>query len=264
VEDASQNQIGVNLDRGLGPFPGSTDVVRSSRVVWHPATSGEFNIKVVPETPINEQEGSGYSLRLTNPFTDIDPVDQGSWAPTKVSVPLIWRSGNIIYFTQYFTYEQAELDALVNLNATLAWEFRRPTIDPDGVEQSGSVDYGDYWQSVNGVCVGGEYWTNLPNHSDKFVEESNSISGCHSNSQWSEELEIYIDDPTELVAGKAYYITVKFYIHDGYLNSTYQFYISKVEYCELTPIFNFAYLCNVGDEWKSTANLVEGYLQPAP
>lgn len=269
-DESTTNQIGTNQDRGFGPFPGSTDIIKSSRVVWHPAIGGLFNIKVFPEKQINEQKGSGYSLRLINPLTPVDPVDQRSWVPTKVNVPFVTRSGNAIYFTQFFTYEQAELDALNAVPATLAWEFRRPEVNPKtGVEIDGSnVDYGDYWQNVNGVCVG-EYWTNLPSHTDKFVEESNSI-GCqplypdNPLAPNNEEFELYVDDPTQLIADKAYYITIKFYIHQGYLNSEYQFYVSKAEYCQLWNERDF--ICNLGLEQvvKHTANLIEGYLQPTP
>lgn len=273
VLDEALGQIGVNLDRGFGPFPGSPDILQSSRVVWHPAIGGVFNINIVPETPINEQENSGYSLRLTNPLTWVDPVDQGSYAPTKVNAPFVTRDDNTIYFTQMFTYEQAELDALNAMPATLAWEFRRPAVDiKTGVEVDGSnVDYGDYWQSVNGICAG-EYWTNLPNHSDKFVEESNwqSLPGCTPNNPSptvpkNEEFELYVDNPTELIAGKVYYITIKFHIHNAYLNSNYQFYVSKVEYCELWGTLDV--ICNLRElDWaeKHTANLIEGHLQPAP
>lgn len=277
VSDESINQIGKNRDRGYGPFPGSSQVVDSSRVVWHPATGGVFNIKVIPQEPINEQEGSGYSLRLTNPLTLVDPVDQGSWAPTKVNVPFVTRSGNAIYFTQFFTYEQAELDALNAVRGTLAWEFRRPEVDTDtGLERDESnLDYGDYWQNVNGVCKG-QYWTNLPSTSDEFVEESNSPGGCQSPyfnnplAPDNEEFELYVDKTSQLVAGKVYYITIKFYIHEEYLNNNYQFYISKVEYCESVTINEIDYydvICNVlpnDSVAKLTANLIEGYLQPVP
>jgi len=272
VNNASGNQIGTNQFRGFGPPPGSNIQIQSSRVVWHPAANGIFNISIFPETPINEQAGSGYSLRLANPFTSVDPVDQASWSPTRVSVPAVWRNGNIIYFMQYFAYEQAELDALNAAPATLAWEFRRPEVNPgtgEEIEET-NVDFGDYWQSVNGKCVGGEYWTNLPNHSDRFVEESNwfRIPGCEPNNpavSQNEEFELYVKDTTQLVADKMYYIVIKFHIHDEYLNSDYQFYISKAEYCEyLGPLDVICNLFSGDSVEKLTANLIEGYLQPAP
>lgn len=272
VNNASGNQIGTNQFRGFGPPPGSNIQIQSSRVVWHPAANGIFNISIFPETPINEQAGSGYSLRLANPFTSVDPVDQASWSPTRVSVPAVWRNGNIIYFMQYFAYEQAELDALNAAPATLAWEFRRPEVNPgtgEEIEET-NVDFGDYWQSVNGKCVGGEYWTNLPNHSDRFVEESNwfRIPGCEPNNpavSQNEEFELYVKDTTQLVADKMYYIVIKFHIHDEYLNSDYQFYISKAEYCEyLGPLDVICNLFSGDSVEKLTANLIGGYLQPAP
>jgi len=264
-DESATNQIGTNQFRGLGPFPGSSDILQSSRVVWHPAAGGEFNIKVFPETPINEQAGSGYSLRLANPFTNVDPVDQASWGPTIVNVPLIWRSGNVIYFTQYFTFDQVQLDALINLDTTFAWEFRRPTVDTDtGIEEDGNVDFGDYWRFMNGVCDG-ESWTNLPiNATDEYSEESNLIPGCEGKNepgnQDDEEFEIFIKNPSELIADKVYYVIVKFYVHDSYLNNDYQFYISKAEHC----LTQYGIFCNVVPGAKSSANLIEGYLQPAP
>lgn len=66
LDESATNQIGTNQDRGYGPFPGSIDVVQSSRVVWHPAAGGLFNIKVFPETQINKQGSTGYSLHLAN------------------------------------------------------------------------------------------------------------------------------------------------------------------------------------------------------
>jgi hypothetical protein len=160
------------------------------------------------------------------------------------------------------------LDALNNPKSTLAWEFRRPQVDTDtGIEiDKTKVDYGDYWQSVNGVCERW-YFTNLPNHSDRFTEESNSVGVCPHKLGWSEEFELYVDDPSELVAGKAYYITIKFYIHNEYLNSNYQFYISKAEKCELYNgrdwLCNFVEYIPFGPQ-KYHSNLIEGYLQPAP
>jgi hypothetical protein len=205
---------------------------------------------------------------------EVDPVDQGSWSPTKVSVPLVWRSGNLIYFFQYFTYEQAELDVLNAVPATLAWEFRRPAVNPStGAEVDGSnVDYGDYLQSVNGECIRGNYWINLPNHTDYYTEESNwqSIPGCRPNNPIptvpkNEEFELYVHDTKELVADKVYYVVIKFYIHEEFLNSDYQFYVSKAEYCELWN--GWEIVCNLfaGDSIdKLTANLIEGYLQLVP
>ena len=87
VEDETGTHIGTNQSRGLGPFPGSLEILKYSGVVWHPASDGVFNIKVFPQKQINEQEGSGYSLRLANPLSMVDPVDQGSWSPTRVNVP---------------------------------------------------------------------------------------------------------------------------------------------------------------------------------
>jgi hypothetical protein len=269
VKDSSQIQIGTNQDRGLAPPSGSIQPdVQSSRVAWHPATEGLFNINIFPETPINEQAGTGYSLHLANPFMLFHPVDQASWAPTKVNVPTVWRSGgNVIYFSQQFVFEQAELDALINLNTTLAWEFRRPGVNPStGVETDSNVDFGDYFQNVDGECVG-DYWTNLPSHTDDWSEETNLLCP-YQELLGNEEFEVFIDDPTQLIAGKVYYVVVKFYVHSEYLNSTYQFYISKAEHCikdpqfwgvALDPIF-----CNIVEEGKSSANLIEGYLQPAP
>jgi len=269
VEDASGNKIGTSLIRGLGPFPGSQDVLDSSRIVWHPATGGVFNVNILPETPVNEQAGSGYSLRLANSLTMVDPVDQGSWSPTTVNVPFVTRAGNTIYFAQFFTFEQAELDALINLNTTFAWEFRRPTVDTDtGIEEDGNVDFGDYWRFMNGVCDGLS-WTNLPtNPTDEYSEESNSIPGCEEKDEIGnlddEEFEIFIKDPSALIAGKVYYVIVKFYIHNSYLNNDYQFYISKAEHCKKQPWPIPDSWCNVIQGQKSSANLIEGYLQPAP
>lgn len=188
-------------------------------------------------------------------------------------MPVVFRSGNTIYFIQHFIYEQAELDALNAVPATLAWEFRRPQVDTNTGEEikDTNVDYGDYWQSTNGICAG-EYWTNLPNHTDYYSEENNwqSLPGCTPNNPSptvpkNEEFELYVDDTTQLVAGKVYYIMIEFHIHDEYLNNGYQFYISKVEYCEFLLIFDV--ICNIlpnaGID-KLTANLIEGYLQPIP
>ena len=269
VLNESASQIGTNQFRGFGPLPGSTNILQSSRVVWHPATSDIFNIKVFPETPINEQEGSGYSLRLVNPSWTVDPVDQASWGPTTVNVPVVWRSGNTIYFIQHFIYEQAELDVLINLDTTLAWEFRRPDVVPNtGVEiKDSNVDFGDYWNFRNGVCVG-DYFTNLPNPTDEYSEESNLIPGCEDKDEIgnldNEEFEVFIDDPTALIAGKVYYVLVKFYIHSSYLNNDYQFYVSKAEHCKKQSWPIPDEWCNVLEGQKSSANLIEGYLQSAP
>jgi len=237
-----------------------------------------FHINAFSQTPINEQEGSGYSIRLANPSRTIDPVDQGSWAPTKVNVPVVFRSGNTIYFIQHFIYGQAELDALNAVPATLAWEFRRPEVNPGtGEEIDGTnVDFGDYWQKVDGECKG-DFWTNLPTASDKYVEESNSVECTpkYFNNPLApdnEEFELYIDDPTQLIAGKVYYIMIKFYIHEEHLNSNFQFYISKAEYCQLYYVSDIDrwvdIVCNIREPIdladKLTANLIEGYLQPAP
>lgn len=278
VIDESENQIGTNLDRGFGPPPGSNIEIRSSRVVWHPSIGEIFNIRVFPEAPINEQTDSGYSLRLANPSWTVDPVDQASWGPTKVNVPVVFRSGNVIYFLQHFMYEQAQLDALNAVRATLAWEFRRPEVNTDTGEEidESNVDYGDYWQNVDGECMG-DFWTNLPTASDEFVEESNSVDCTpkYFNNPLApdnEEFELYVDDPTQLIAGKVYYIMIKFYVHAEYLNSNYQFYISKAEYCQLYNIPEtdlwVDIVCNIREPIdladKLTANLIEGYLQPAP
>lgn len=265
VKDEFGNQIGTNQDRGFGPPPGSNSELETSRVVWHPATNGIFNIRVFPETPINEQAGSGYSLRLANPFTSVDPVDQASWSPTRVSVPAVWRNGNVVYFTQYFTYEQAELDALINLDATLAWEFRRPDVNDQTGNEIGdtNVDFGDYLKIVDINTCKGEYWTNLPSATDKFSEEKNGIYGCYQEPSFrDEEFELYVDDPGQLDAGKVYYITLKFYIHDEYLNNEYQFYLTKTEYCILYK--GYDYVCNLRKDLKGFANLIEGYLQSTP
>ena len=172
---------------------------------------------------------------------------------------------------RFSVVKKQELDTLINLDASLAWEFRRPAVNTDTGEEieDSNVDFGDFWRSVGGECVYGDYWTNLPNHSEEFTEETNTLPGCSQKpGNRNEELEIYIDKPAELEAGKLYYIAVKFYIHEEYLNSNYQFYISKVEYCEKEPIFGQAYFCNVGEfvkqTWKRSANLIEGYIQPAP
>jgi hypothetical protein len=149
------------------------------------------------------------------PLTFVEPVDQGSWSPTSVTVPYVVRAGNTIYITQYFAYSQAELDALIDL------EFRRPAVNSQTgqEERDSNVDFGDYFQNVNGVCVG-DYWTDLPNHIDYFSEEQNSL-GC-SNEEAAfrdEEFELYVDDPSELVVDKPYYITIKFYVHNDDLNN---------------------------------------------
>ncbi len=271
VKDSSQIQIGTNRDRGFAPLSGSIQpVVKSSRVAWHPATDGLFNINIFPETPINEQAGTGYSLHMTDPFLLIDPVDQASWGPTKVNVPTVWRSGgNVIYFSQMFVFEQAELEALTNLNTTVAWEFRRPAVNAStGVEVTNSnVDFGDYWRFLNDVCVG-EYWTNLPNPTDEYSEESNLIPGCENKDEPgnfdNEEFEVFVDDPSALIAGKVYWVVVKFYIHSSYLNNGYQFYIAKAEHCKKQSWPIPDEWCNVIQGEKNGANLIEGYLQPAP
>jgi hypothetical protein len=262
------NQIGVNQDRGLGPNPGSGISIKSSRLVWNPAvTTNTYDLQIEQQITSDEKE---YGLRLVTPFALVDPVDQATWGPTKTSITTVTRYSNVLYITQYFTFDQAQLDALNEVPATLAWEFRRPDVDENGVEISNSiVDYGDYWRSINGICAG-EYYTNLPSHSDRFVEEYNWfwIPGCEPNNPTvpqSEEFELYIDKPSKLVAGTIYFITIKFHVHDNYLNSDYQFYISKVEYCELLGSWDV--ICNLraldlAD--KFTANLIEGYLQPAP
>lgn len=157
------------------------------------------------------------------------------------------------------------MDALINLDATLAWEFRRPDVnDQTGEEKENSnVDFGDYLKIVNIYTCKGEYWTNLPSVTDKFSEEKNGIYGCTQEPLFrDEEFELYVDNPGQLIAGKKYYITLKFYIHDEYLNNEYQFYITKTEYCILYQEHD--YLCNLRRDLKGYANLIEGYLQPAP
>jgi hypothetical protein len=270
VSDELLNQIGMNQDRGLGPVPGSTDSIKSSRVVWNPAEGGIFNIQVKPQQSANLQENNEYGLRLVTPFTMIDPVDQASWGPTKTAITLVRRIGSVLYITQYFTYKQSELDALIDLNTTFAWEFRRPAVntDTENEEKDSNVDFGDYWRFLNGVCDG-EYWTNLPaNPTDEYSEEVNSIPGCEKQNEAGsyddEEFELFIDKPSKLIADKLYFVTLKFYIHDNYLNNDYQFYVSKVEHCkkQFGPIPDI--LCNLISGQKSGANLIEGYLQLAP
>jgi hypothetical protein len=270
VSDELSNQIGVNQDRGLGPLPGSSASIKSSRVVWNPAEGGVFNIQVVPQQPVSLQEKNEYGLRLVTPFTMVDPVDQASWGPTKTAITLVRRIGSILYITQYFAFDQEQLDALEDLDTTFAWEFRRPDVVPStGIEiKDSNVDFGDYWRFMNGVC-NGEYWTNLPaNPTDEYSEEVNSIPGCEDKdepgSYDDEEFELFIDEPSKLIADKVYFVTLKFYIHSGYLNNDYQFYVSKVEHCkkQFGPIPDI--LCNLISGQKSGANLIEGYLQPTP
>ncbi|MEW6568573.1 MAG: hypothetical protein AB1449_10500 [Chloroflexota bacterium] len=225
--------IGINDNRGLAQ--GGTEPFRGSRITWHPPETRTYLIQVSAREPVLDS-ATGYRIRMFREVDFIIPDDQGTWSPTSVSPPFILRSDDSFSIQQLFLWSAENLANFIGLDADFQWEFNRL-----------GNEYLDYWSSEPPSCQVGMYWTDLPNPTDWFTEESDDLGlycnilrrwskpGSVIDQSWDEEFELKSQSPGDLESDRAYTVRV-FPLRDIEDRDRGFFpYVTEAEFCGRGP-----------------------------
>jgi hypothetical protein len=137
---------------------------------------------------------------------------------------------------QQFLWDQQGLSRFLELDAAFQWEFNRL-----------GNEFLDYWSSDPlTLCRVGDYWTNLPDHTDWFTEESEDLGTPFCNAlrrwskvgsvleqEWNEEFEVKSSSPGDLVAGKRYLVLVRLHRDIEDRGKGFFPYLTEAEFCGL-------------------------------
>lgn len=252
--------IGERDDRGLAP--GGESPFRGSRLTWHPSEDRTFLLRITA-TGTDIASETGYHLQMWRETDFVVPDDQATWAPTSTSPPLILRSMDDFGIQQLFSWDDTNMANFLDLDAAYQWEFNRK-----------GKEYLDYWSSDPPECRVGFYWTDLPDATDVFTEESEDlgfrcnlkrrwsrITSVVGGGDWNEEFEIKSESPEDLVAGRVY--TVRAFLRRDVEDREKDFfeYSTESEYCGIgLPPCDYSI---VDDTFRfKFSNMIQGLTKP--
>lgn len=177
---------------------------------------------------VHESNESDNTYQHSFQWTGGVPIDQGTWMPCGQTTPTISLSGDHANVNQYFVWDQSHRNTLVNKGGVYQYEIRRDR------------EYWDYFYS--GSFCYRAYYSNLPGHTDRWSEESDSnLSSCLLRLcipyyyPCDEEFEVKTKRLTQIEAGKLYYVGAHFYRDTGDRNKPMTL-TTESEWCRDWPL----------------------------